>query len=237
MADADSTHSTRHSTPHRAPRSFVIRAGRCTAAQREALARHWDDYVIEPGDARSDFQKHFTRERPLTVEIGFGMGDSLLQMAKAAPEENFLGIEVHRPGIGKLLHGLHEADIDNVRIISQDAVEMLRRHFQPDSIDRLLILFPDPWPKKRHHKRRLINPGFTELLPQVLRPGGRLHLATDWEPYATWMLEVLENQAGLVNANGAGQFWTEPDRPATKFQRRGERLGHGVWDLLYLQEG
>lgn len=233
MGDTDSVDSP----VRRAPRSFVIRAGRCTTAQREALAQYWDRYVIDPAEGRTDFQHFFGCERPLTVEIGFGMGDSLLQMAEEAPEENFLGIEVHRPGIGKLLHGLHEAKLENVRVVAQDAVELLQQHVEPDSVDRLLIFFPDPWPKKRHHKRRLINPDFTELLRKVLRPGGRLHLATDWEPYAAWMVDVLEGQSGLINANGPGQYWSEPARPVTKFQRRGERLGHGVWDLLYLRQG
>jgi len=188
------------------------------------------DYVLEYSG--QPLQLPFA-SGPLTVEIGFGMGDSLRQMARDNPDMNFLGIEVHRPGIGKLLHGIAEDQLENLRIVCHDAIEVLRDGLGASSIDRILILFPDPWHKKRHHKRRLIQPDFARLLTSRLRPGGELHLATDWEPYAEHMLEVLEAEPGLENVNGAGEFWQQPLRPETKFERRGEKLGHDVHDLLY----
>ena len=161
------------------------------------------------------------------------MGDSLLEMAAANPQINFLGIEVHKPGVGKLLHGVVEQNLSNVKVFCHDAKEILAHCLPPASIARLLIFFPDPWHKKRHNKRRLVQTDFiTQQLP-LLADGGRIHLATDWEPYAEHMVEAMEAVEGIENLNGAGQFWLQPDRPETKFERRGIRLGHGVWDLLY----
>ena len=218
---------------HRPIRSYVIRASRYTDAQKVAIDQHWDDYVIAYEPRLFPTEKLFGNSNPLTVEIGFGMGDSLLEMAAANPQINFLGIEVHKPGVGKLLHGVVEQNLSNVKVFCHDAKEILAHCLAPASIARLLIFFPDPWHKKRHNKRRLVQTDFiTQQLP-LLADGGRIHLATDWEPYAEHMVEAMEAVEGIENLNGAGQFWQQPDRPETKFERRGIRLGHGVWDLLY----
>jgi len=214
-------------------RSYVIRSGRLTESQRKAIDEHWQDYVVEYDGKPLQLTELFPQSGELTVEIGFGMGDSLLAMAEAHPEQNFLGIEVHKPGVGKLMHGIHQRGLQNLRIICHDAVEVLNNSLETDSIDRVLLLFPDPWPKKKHHKRRIVQPGFVKLLVSRLKTGGSFHLATDWEPYAEHMLEVLEQEPQLSNVNGKGKFWESPDRPPTKFEARGKRLGHGVWDLLY----
>jgi tRNA (guanine-N7-)-methyltransferase len=218
---------------HRPIRSYVIRASRYTDAQKVAIDQHWDDYVIAYEPRLFPSEELFGNSNPLTVEIGFGMGDSLLEMAAANPQINFLGIEVHKPGVGKLLHGVVEQNLSNVKVFCHDAKEILAHCLPPASIARLLIFFPDPWHKKRHNKRRLVQTDFiTQQLP-LLADGGRIHLATDWEPYAEHMVEAMEAVEGIENLNGAGQFWQQPDRPETKFERRGIRLGHGVWDLLY----
>lgn len=218
---------------HRPIRSYVIRASRYTDAQKVAIDQHWDDYVIAYEPRLFPTEELFGNSNPLTVEIGFGMGDSLLEMAAANPQINFLGIEVHKPGVGKLLHGVVEQNLSNVKVFCHDAKEILAHCLPPASIARLLIFFPDPWHKKRHNKRRLVQTDFiTQQLP-LLADGSRIHLATDWEPYAEHMVEAMEAVEGIENLNGAGQFWQQPDRPETKFERRGIRLGHGVWDLLY----
>ena len=218
---------------YRPIRSYVIRASRYTDAQKVAIDQHWDDYVIAYEPRLFSTEELFGNSNPLTVEIGFGMGDSLLEMAAANPQINFLGIEVHKPGVGKLLHGVVEQNLSNVKVFCHDAKEILAHCLPPASIARLLIFFPDPWHKKRHNKRRLVQTDFiTQQLP-LLADGGRIHLATDWEPYAEHMVEAMEAVEGIENLNGAGQFWQQPDRPETKFERRGIRLGHGVWDLLY----
>ena len=218
---------------HRPIRSYVIRASRYTDAQKVAIDQHWDDYVIAYEPRLFPTEELFGNSNPLTAEIGFGMGDSLLEMAAANPQINFLGIEVHKPGVGKLLHGVVEQNLSNVKVFCHDAKEILAHCLPPASIARLLIFFPDPWHKKRHNKRRLVQTDFiTQQLP-LLADGGRIHLATDWEPYAEHMVEAMEAVEGIENLNGAGQFWQQPDRPETKFERRGIRLGHGVWDLLY----
>ena len=218
---------------HRPIRSYVIRGGRLTDSQRKALAELWPSYVIDYQPQRLDFDALFGRSAPLTIEIGFGMGDSLLEMAEAAPEQNFLGIEVHKPGVGKLLHGIKQRDLSNLRVICHDAREVLANCLDNESVQRFLVFFPDPWHKKRHNKRRIVQPDFVARLCELLHRGGQLHLATDWQPYAEHMLEVLEADEVLVNSNGDGQYWAQPARPETKFERRGQRLGHGVWDLLY----
>lgn len=217
-------------------RSFVIRSGRLTDAQRKAIASHWDTHVIPTAEQHLPLSELFPHAGKLVVEIGFGMGDSLLEMASQAPETNFIGIEVHRPGVGKLLHGIAERELTNLKIICRDATEVLAQCLPPESIDRILIFFPDPWPKKKHHKRRLVQPEFMALLRERLKPGGQIHLATDWQEYAEYMLEVMEAVPGLRNSQGQGQYWAEPQRPGTKFERRGKRLGHGVWDLLYVKD-
>lgn len=175
----------------------------------------------------------FAQNAPLVVEIGFGMGGSLLEMATKAPDLNFLGIEVHQPGVGKLLQGIVEREITNLKIICHDAKEVIEHNLADGAVSKFQIFFPDPWHKKRHNKRRLIQPEFVERLEHKLLPGGQIHLATDWQPYAEHMMEVLSHSEALSNEAGLNEYWENPDRPSTKFEARGLRLGHGVWDLCF----
>ena len=217
-------------------RSFVIRAGRMTGAQQRGFDEGWPRWGLEcpDGEAPLDLDAVFGAPGPRVLEIGFGMGQSLLTMAAEAPATQFIGVEVHRPGVGKLLAGVCELGLTNLRVFCHDAVEVLERAIAPASLDRVNVYFPDPWHKKRHHKRRLIQSPFVGLVTSRLRPGGLLHLATDWKPYAEHMLEVLEASPVLRNCAADGGFSPRPpERPRTKFEARGERLGHGVWDLLY----
>ena len=214
-------------------RSFVLRQGRITAGQQAAIEQLWPLYGIDP---LQDFNPgaSFGRTAPLTLEIGFGNGESLAHMALAAPDQDFLGIEVHRPGVGHLLLKVQEFGLTNVRVCCGDAVEFIRNHLTSQCLDRVQVFFPDPWHKKRHHKRRLINLEFVDLVLDKLKPGGVLHCATDWENYAEHMLEVLEASASLRNQAGQNQYAERPpSRSLTKFEQRGQRLGHGVWDLLF----
>jgi tRNA (guanine-N7-)-methyltransferase len=205
-----------------------------TPAQRRALAELLPRYGVPLATAALDLEVLFGRRAPKTLEIGFGMGDTLLEMAAAAPEIDFLGIEVHRPGLGRLLAGLEARGLDNVRVIEGDAVQVLSQMLAEGVLDRLLLLFPDPWPKKRHHKRRLLQAPFVELAARRLLPGGLFHAATDWEPYAEQMLGLLEECPLLENCAGPGQFSPRPAyRPPTRFERRGQALGHTVRDLLF----
>jgi len=218
----------------RAIRSFVTRAGRITAAQERALGELWPKYGVEFAPQPLSGHGLFGREAPRTLEIGFGNGEHLLSLAAAHPERDFLGVEVHRPGVGRVLLGLEKAALGNVRLVCHDAVEVLEQQIPRGFLDELLILFPDPWPKKRHHKRRLIQGPFTALAAARLAPGGVLRLATDWEPYALEMLEVLTHTADLENLSEYGGFMARPsERAPTRFERRGERLGHAVWDLAF----
>ena len=219
---------------HRPIRSFVRRAGRITAAQQRALNTLWPRYGVADQDALLDLNTLFGREAPRVLEIGFGNGESLTATAAAHPETDYLGIEVHRPGVGHLLKLLDEQGLANVRILCADACETLANRLSDTSLDRIQIFFPDPWPKKRHHKRRLIQPPFVALLAARLKPGGILHLATDWEHYAEHMLSVLQDENRLINTQTSAAFAPRPeDRPPTKFERRGQRLGHRVYDLIY----
>jgi len=221
------------STPRRRVRSFVRREGRLTTAQGEALERLWPRYGVAP-EGILDLPALFARRAPVTLEIGFGNGDTLLALAEQKPEEDFLGIEVHRPGVGRLLRELDNRGLTNVRVLQTDAVDILEHHLPDACLDRVLVLFPDPWPKKRHHKRRLVQPAFAALVARCLKPAGILHLATDWEDYARQMLEVMEHAPGYVNAAGPGAFSPRPpERIVTRFERRGERRGHRVRDLVY----
>lgn len=218
----------------RAIRSFVTRAGRITPAQERALQELWPKYGIELGATPLDLDVPFGRRARRIAEIGFGNGDNLLALAAARPQDDFLGIEVHRPGVGRLLLQLEERGLGNVRVISRDAVEVLERYLGGACLDEILILFPDPWPKKRHHKRRLLQPSFATLLAERLKAGGVLRLATDWEPYAAEMLTTLSAESRLRNAAADGGFIPRPaERSPTRFERRGERLGHQVWDLEF----
>jgi tRNA (guanine-N7-)-methyltransferase len=218
----------------RAIRSFVTRSGRITSAQERALDELWPRYGIEPGAAALDLDALFGRRARRVAEVGFGNGDNLLALAAARPEDDFLGIEVHRPGVGRLLLQLDQRDLHNVRVVCRDAVEVLERCLDGSCLDEILILFPDPWPKKRHHKRRLIQPPFVSLLAERLKSGGVLRVATDWEPYAAEMLTTLAAEGRLRNVAAEGGFVPRPaERSPTRFERRGERLGHQVWDLEF----
>jgi tRNA (guanine-N7-)-methyltransferase len=220
----------------RAIRSYVIRTGRITPAQQRALGEHWPRYGVEFESRVLDLAQLFGRAATRTLEIGFGNGEHLLERALAQPEQDFIGVEVHRPGIGHLLLAAAKADVANLRIIAHDAVEVLHEQIEPGSLDEVQLLFPDPWPKKRHHKRRIVQHDFVALVASRLGPGGRLHLATDWEPYAEQMLLVLNGCSLLANCAEASGFIDVAAvlaRSATRFQRRGERLGHRVRELLF----
>jgi tRNA (guanine-N7-)-methyltransferase len=212
----------------------VTRTGRITAAQQRALQELWPLYGIDFDGTPLDLSQRFGREAPCCVEIGFGNGEHLLALAARQPERNFLGIEVHRPGVGRLLLGVAEQGLSNLRIISHDAVEVFGSQLTAAALAEILVLFPDPWPKKRHHKRRLIQPEFVRLLASRLHPGGLLRLATDWQPYAQEMLATLSATAELSNASGGeGYDGTASERAPTRFERRGTRLGHEVFDLTF----
>lgn len=218
----------------RGVRSYVMRAGRITEAQQRALEAQWPAYGLEFAREPLDLDRVFGRVAPRTLEIGFGNGEHLLERASASPERDFLGVEVHRPGIGHLLLAADKAGVRNLRVIAHDAVEVLQCQIVPDCLDELQLLFPDPWPKARHHKRRIVQPAFASLAASRLRTGGRLHVATDWEPYAHQMLAVLGGCGALRNCAGPGGFLEQiRTRTATRFERRGERLGHRVRELLF----
>ena len=217
----------------RSIRSFVTRSGRITAAQERALAELWPRYGVDFSVPLPPAPALFGRDAPRTLEIGFGNGDNLLELASAHPVRDFLGIEVHRPGVGRLLLGLEARGLTNVRVLCHDAVEVCE-HLPPGWLAEILVLFPDPWPKKRHHKRRLMQRPFVALLARALAPAGVLRVATDWQPYALEMLETLTPMHELQNLAADGGFSARPDeRAPTRFERRGARLGHGVWDLAF----
>ncbi len=219
---------------YRRIRSFVRREGRLTKAQQRALDELFPRYGVTREDGRLDFAALFGRVAPVTLEIGFGNGAALLAMAQAAPGENFFGIEVHRPGVGNLLLQMEKAGVENIRVSRDDAVEVLETQIPDASLARVCLFFPDPWHKKRHHKRRIVQPDFVQTVRRTLEPGGTFHLVTDWEDYAQHMLAVLDAAEGFENTAGPGGFIPRPaSRPRTRFEVRGERLGHGVWDLLY----
>lgn len=217
----------------RGVRSFVVRAGRMTVAQERAWRELWPRYGIDD-DGPLDLRTVFGREARVTLEVGFGNGESLAALAIAQPDRDFLGIEVHRPGVGHLLLSAEAAGLDNLRVISRDAVEVLEHRIADEALDEVLLYFPDPWPKKRHHKRRIVQPAFVELVAHRLRPGGVFRLATDWQNYAEHMLAVVGASDKLHNESPAGGYVPRPDsRPLTRFELRGQRLGHEVWDLAF----
>ena len=221
---------------HRKIRSFVLRGGRLTKGQQRAFEHLWPRFGVEfDPHLLLDFQTLFGNSHPVWLEIGFGNGESLATMAAAHPERNFLGIEVHPPGVGHLLMKIEELGLENVRILRHDAVEVLERMIPPASLAGMLLFFPDPWHKKRHHKRRLVQPAFVELAASRLRPSGIFHAATDWAPYAEWILEHFEARADLFeNLAGPGRYAERPEtRPLTKFEARGQRLGQEASDLLF----
>ena len=218
--------------PPRAIRSYVLRAGRMGSGQTRALHDLGPRFVLPFAAAPLDFAALFGREAPVVLEIGFGMGDATAEIAQRLPGTDFLGVEVHPPGVGALLRQIGERGLTNLRIVQHDAVEVLAAMVPPASLAGIHIFFPDPWHKKRHHKRRLIQPAFVAALAQRLAPGGTLHCATDWEPYAQQMLDVLSAEPML--ANTAAGYAPRPElRPLTKFEARGRSLGHGVWDLVF----
>lgn len=210
-------------------KSFALRQGRMSKRQKAALDHYSDRYLL-------------SSDQPLTVaentylEIGFGMGDSLCQMAKAHPENHYIGVEVHRPGVGALLDACVENNIDNIRVFNEDVNVVLAKAIPEASLAGVFIFFPDPWPKKRHHKRRLVQPPFIDALLPKIKPGGLLHLATDWAPYAEQMMTVLSAFSALENAYGENTFATETPRFLTKFEQRGKRLGHKIWDLVFIKK-
>ncbi len=219
---------------HRSVRSYVVRGGRLTSAQRRAMDAYWSRYGVDFSPSRVDLDALFGRSSRHVVEIGFGNGDHLVELAAANPDDDFIGIEVHPPGVGQLLLKAEAAGLTNLRAFNHDAMEVLSTMLGPYSLDCILVLFPDPWQKARHHKRRLVNAKFAALAGSRLRPGGLLQLATDWTPYAEWMLEVLNGHPDFRNLSpDGGCMPRDPARSPTRFEQRGERLGHAVHDLQF----
>lgn len=213
-------------------RSFVKREGKLTSGQQNAIAQLWPTHGVDLGNNQLDLAQLFGRDADKVLEIGFGNGLSLADMAQAHPNIDFFGIEVHRPGVGSLLVQTKQRALQNIRVSLDDAVQVLEQQITDLSLRRVQIFFPDPWHKKRHHKRRLIQPAFVETLISKLAKGGHIHVATDWENYAEHILEVLSANKGLQNT--ADSYAPKPDyRPSTKYEERGRRLGHGVWDLVF----
>ncbi len=218
--------------PRQSIRSYVLRQGRLTAAQQRAHEAFLPRFGIPYRDAPLDLERVFGRSAPKIMEIGFGMGETTAEVAARHPENDYLGVEVHTPGVGSLLKRIAAAGLANVRVIQHDAVEVVEKMIAPGSLDAVHVFFPDPWPKKRHHKRRLIQPPFVALLASRLKAGAYLHVATDWESYAQQILEVLSAEPSLVNTSEG--FAPRPEwRPRTKFEARGVKLGHRVWDILF----
>jgi len=215
-------------------RSYVIRGGRMTPGQKSAFDRQWARFGVSLYDGAFNPVEAFGREAPLVLEIGFGMGDSFHQMAMAETDKDFVGIEVHPPGVGRLINTAGLDDLNNIRVYMADAIDVLDDCIADNSVDRFQLYFPDPWHKKKHNKRRIVQPEFVQKIRQKLKVGGVFHLATDWENYADYMMEVMSHAEGYSNQVSEYQFSARPDfRPITKFEKRGERLGHGVWDLLF----
>lgn len=222
---------------HRRIKSYVLRAGRLSPRQQKGLDLWLHDYELARTDKPWSLSKEFGREADTVVEIGFGMGASLLTMALEHPQLNYIGIEVHQAGVGSLAAALHDHQISNVRIVPHDAVAVFQNHLEDNSLQGIQIFFPDPWHKKRHHKRRLMQQDFVQLISKKLKSGGFIHCATDWQEYAEHMLEVLSNNTDLYNQDTEGGYSPRPpSRPLTKFEQRGERLGHGLWDLIFIKK-
>jgi len=225
-----------HDARHRPIRSYVLRTGRLTPGQEKAFERYWPLYGVDftPGKPLN-FSALFGDTHPVWMEIGFGNGASLVEMARQFPERNYLGIEVHTPGVGHLLREVAEQKLSNIRVMSHDAIEILKEAIPEQSLAGLQLFFPDPWHKKKHHKRRIVQSAFVELLATRLQPDGIFHAATDWQDYAQHIMSVFSSREDLFrNLAGAGQYSPRPTtRPVTKFEKRGERLGHDSWDLIF----
>ena len=219
-------------------RSFVLRTGRMTAGQQRGMDEFWPKWGLTLEQGMIDPKTVFKREAPLVIEIGFGMGHSLFEQANTMRDHDFIGIEVHTPGVGKLLAEAGDAGLTNLRAYEDDAIEILDQCIPDNSVDLLQLFFPDPWHKKRHNKRRIVQAEFVQRVRQKLKVGGRFHMATDWENYAEHMVEVMQVAEGYENTATDGDYVPRPDsRPVTKFEKRGERLGHGVWDIIYRRIG
>lgn len=225
---------TQEPIARRTIRSFVVRGGRMTEGQQKNYEVNWAQFGLNLVDGRIDYATVFGRESDVVIEVGFGMGASLVEMAKNAPEKDFIGIEVHPPGVAKLMMLAKEEGINNLRVYCDDAIEVMANCLPEKTASAFQLFFPDPWHKKKHNKRRIVQPLFAEQVANVLKTGGVFHMATDWQPYAEHMMEVMEEQTLYDNAAGKGCYHPRPEwRPLTKFEQRGERLGHGVWDLIY----
>ena len=219
---------------YRRIRSFVKREGRLTKGQQRALDELLPQYGINNDEGIFDLDKEFGRDAPKILEIGFGTGTSLAEVAKNHPQNDYLGIEVHRPGVGNLLLQIEREGITNIRVMCEDAVEVLENNIADDSLDAVYLFFADPWHKKKHHKRRIVQHAFVQLLRKKLKTSGIFHMATDWQDYAEHMMQVMSEAEGFENIAGDGNYIERPDyRPLTKFEQRGQRLGHGVWDLIF----
>ncbi|MDO6428348.1 tRNA (guanosine(46)-N7)-methyltransferase TrmB [Thalassotalea sp. 1_MG-2023] len=215
-------------------RSFVKREGRLTKGQAAALDLYWQEMGLNHEDGLLSFESVFGNDNPVVLEIGFGMGTSLVEMAKNAPSLNFIGVEVHRPGVGACIALAKEQEVTNLRVYQHDAIEVLADCIPDESLATVQLFFPDPWHKKKHHKRRIVSPEFVETIRQKLAIGGVFHMATDWENYAECMLEDMQSSLGYKNLSETNDYIPRPDnRPLTKFEQRGHRLGHGVWDLQF----
>lgn len=215
-------------------RSYVIRGGRITEGQKRAFDQAWEHYGLSLLDGVIDPQAVFGRKAPLVLEVGFGMGDSLLEMVQNEPDKDFIGIEVHPPGVGRLINNASKCNVDNLRVYMADAIDVLDDCIPDQCINRFQLYFPDPWHKKKHNKRRIVQPEFIQRVRHKLSLGGMCHMATDWQPYADHIMEVMSLAEGFENGASDYFFAERPDfRPQTKFERRGESLGHGVWDVLF----
>ncbi|SIO04325.1 tRNA (guanosine(46)-N7)-methyltransferase TrmB [Salinivibrio sp. ES.052] len=234
MTEVTKTELTEDGKVIRKVRSFVRREGRLTKGQEQALNESWPTMGIDFDTAVLDWQQVFGNDNPVVLEIGFGMGASLVEMAKNAPEKNFVGIEVHTPGVGACLMAARDAGVTNLRVMCHDAVEVFEQMLPKAGLDTVQLFFPDPWHKKRHHKRRIVQLPFAEMVRDKLNVGGVFHMATDWENYAEHMVEVMEAAPHYQNIAQDGYYVPRPEeRPLTKFEQRGQRLGHGVWDIKY----
>ena len=214
--------------------SFVRRSGRISKAQSIGLNELWHDYGVDLNEKKLDFNKLFLSKNNVTLEVGFGNGDSLLEMAIDQPNQNFLGIEVYEAGVGRLINEANKNKLSNLKIIKDDAVEVLTNNILDNSISHFQLFFPDPWHKKKHHKRRIVQISFLDLLSKKLKKDGVVHIATDWENYAEHIMELLESHSHFKNCAGDHMYSLRPkNRPLTKFENRGQKLGHGVWDIIF----